>query len=457
MSKEKGYKKPPLKAFWEDTKKRFSLREGSAPQQDVVQGITDGIYFRGANMWILMFATLVASLGLNVDSTAVIIGAMLISPLMGPIMGFGLSLGINDFWLMNRSIRNFGFMVGTAIVTATLFFLIVPVSGAQSELLARTQPTIFDVMIAFFGGAAGVVAYTRKDRTVTVISGVAIATALMPPLCTAGYGIATAQWQFFGGALYLFLINAIFIALATYAIVRALKYRKKVQVGRRTALRVKRLMWAIIIVTILPSVYIAFRLIDQSVFESNVARFVDSEFRFDETSVLETSSTYSFSRKADSRTITLMLWGATLPDATIENIRGKMSFYDLDGTSLTVNQASGTTTGIDITSLQQGYAQVLEEKNRQIAGLERKLALFPNADDEGMEQTMVEFRAIAPGVERVSFSRHPVWTADGGTADTMLVCILKPAGNTLTTDELGRIERWLGAKHKTDNVRIYVE
>ncbi len=447
-----------LKAFWEDTKRRFSLNEGSAPQDEVVAGITEGIFFRGANMWILMFATLVASLGLNVDSTAVIIGAMLISPLMGPIMGFGLSLGINDFWLMNRSLRNFGFMVATAIVTATLFFLVVPVSGAQSELLARTQPTIFDVMIAFFGGAAGVVAYTRKDRTVTVISGVAIATALMPPLCTAGYGIATAQWRFFGGALYLFLINAIFIALSTYAIVRVLKYRRKVEIERRTELRVKRVMWAIIIVTILPSFFIAFRLVDQSVFEHNVSRFIDSEFRFDETAVLDRKSSYSLSRKPGGRTITLMLWGEALPEETIENIRGKISFYDLDGTTLTINQASGAEGRIDISSLQQGYSQVLEEKNKRIAELERRQALFPQTDTAAMSRTVEEFYAIVPNMEHVSISRNPVWTSGGrDVVDTMLVCIVKPAAGWLTDEERIRIERWLKVKYKISTVKIYVE
>ena len=446
------------RSFWGDTKRRFSLGEGSAPQQEVVHGITEGIFFRGANMWILMFATLVASLGLNVDSTAVIIGAMLISPLMGPIMGFGLSLGINDFSLMNRSLRNFGFMVATAITVATLFFLVAPVSGAQSELLARTQPTIFDVMIAFFGGAAGVVAYTRKDRTVTVISGVAIATALMPPLCTAGYGIATAQWQFFGGALYLFIINAIFIALSTYAIVRVLKYKPVVQVERRTELKVKRVMWTIIVVTILPSVFIAFRLIDKSVFEGNVAKFVDAEFRFEATAVLERESTYSMSRDDGGRTVTLMLWGEPLPDETIENIRGKMSFYDLDGTVLTINQASGGQAAqVDVTTLQQGYAQVLDEKNRRIAELERQLALSSHTHDATMGRTVEELRAIVPGVDRVSISRHPVWTAPGVAADTMLVCIIKPLAGGIADEELDRLTRWLGAKHKTQNVKIYVE
>jgi uncharacterized hydrophobic protein (TIGR00271 family) len=444
-----------MRAFWEDTKKRFSLSEGSAPQQDVIAGITEGIFFRGANMWILMFATLVASLGLNVDSTAVIIGAMLISPLMGPIMGFGLSLGINDFELMKRSLKNFGFMVGTAIVTATLFFLLVPVSGAQSELLARTQPTIFDVLIALFGGAAGVVAYTRKDRTVTVISGVAIATALMPPLCTAGYGIATAQWQFFGGALYLFVINAIFIALSTYAVVRALKYSPKTQVERRTAKRVKRLMWTIIVVTVVPSIYIAFRLIDKGVFEANVERFVDAEFRFEKTGVLEKETLWSLGATGDPCSVTLMLYGEALPEATLENIRGKLGHYDLDGTHLVIKQAGGAAE-VDFTPLQQGYAQVLAEKDRQIAELRRQAEHSPRVDSAGLRQTVDEFMAIVAGVERVSISEHTVWTADGQAADTVLVCIIKPL-TQLAEDDMRRAEDWLRAKHKTDKVKIYVE
>ncbi len=266
------------------------------------------------------------------------------------------------------------------------------------------------------------------------------------------------QWQFFGGALYLFLINAIFIALSTYAIVRVLKYSPVVQVERKTHLRVKRLMWAIIIITILPSVFIAFRLIDKSVFEGNVARFVEAEFRFEGTAVLEAESTYSLSRKGGQRSLTLMLLGEPLHETTIENIRGKMPFYDLGETSLTINQAGGGgATQLDFAPLQQGYAQVLEEKNSQIAELRRQLSLSTHIDSAGAAQAMEEFRAIAPDVERVSISRHPVWTADGQTQDTMLVCILHPATGEFSSDERERIERGLRVKHKTDNVRIYVE
>ena len=185
-----------LGRFFGSIRERFDLGEDSATQAEVVASITKSVEFRGTNLWVLICATFIASLGLNVNSTAVIIGAMLVSPLMGPIMGIGLSLGINDFQLLKKSLRNFLWMFVVSIVTSSVFFLFSPYSSAQSELLARTSPTTYDVLIAFFGGLAGMLAQTRRDRTGTVISGVAIATALMPPLCTAGFGIAFAALHF---------------------------------------------------------------------------------------------------------------------------------------------------------------------------------------------------------------------------------------------------------------------
>ena len=213
-----------FRAFIRD---RFSLEDDKASQDEVAANISKGTEFRGVNLWVLICATMVASLGLNVNSAAVIIGAMCISPIMGPIMGIGFSLGINDFDLLKKSLRNFSLMVVVAIATSTLYFFISPLGTARSELLARTVPTTYDVLIAFFGGLAGIVAQSRKDRNSTVIPGVAIATALMPPLCTAGFGLATGQFKFFIGAFYLFFINTVFIALATYMVVRMLKYHKK--------------------------------------------------------------------------------------------------------------------------------------------------------------------------------------------------------------------------------------
>ncbi|MBR5830539.1 MAG: DUF389 domain-containing protein, partial [Tidjanibacter sp.] len=220
-----------MRNLWYNTrnfmKGRFDLKEDSAPQVEVVDGVRRGIDFKGTNLWVLMFAVFIASLGLNINSTAVVIGAMLISPLMGPITGIGLALGINDFDMLKSAWRNFLLMVVVSLVTSTVFFLISPISTARSELLARINPTTYDVLIAFFCGLASMIALTRKDRAVSVVFGVAIANALMPPLCTAGYGIATGNAQFFFGALYLFTINAVFIAVATYVVVLLLRYEKK--------------------------------------------------------------------------------------------------------------------------------------------------------------------------------------------------------------------------------------
>lgn len=195
----------------------------NAQREITIEGIKRDIDFKGFNVWILILAIFIASIGLNVNSTAVIIGAMLISPLMGPIMGVGLSIGINDLFTLKRSLRSFGIAVIVSLVTSTLYFSITPLSDAQSELLARTQPNLLDVFIAFFGGLAGILAGSRKEKN-NVVPGVAIATALMPPLCTAGYGIGTGQWNYFLGAFYLFLINSIFIAIATSLVVRYLKF-----------------------------------------------------------------------------------------------------------------------------------------------------------------------------------------------------------------------------------------
>ena len=181
--------------------------------------IKEGIHYRGANLWTLIFAILIASVGLNVNSTAVVIGAMLISPLMGPILGIGLSLGTNDIGLFKDAGRNLMIALVISVLTSALYFWLTPLHEAQSELLARTRPTIFDVLIATFGGLIGVIVSTREGYS-NAVPGVAIATALMPPLCTAGYGLASANWEYFFGAIYLFLINGIFIALATGVVVK---------------------------------------------------------------------------------------------------------------------------------------------------------------------------------------------------------------------------------------------
>ena len=219
----------------------FDIMPDKENEQEIVSQITKGVNFKGANLWVLIFAIFIASLGLNVNSTAVIIGAMLISPLMGPIIGMGLAIGINDLELLKRAARNFGVATLISILTATAYFLLTPLSEAQSELLARTSPTIYDVFIATCGGAAGIIALCTKGKG-NVIPGVAIATALMPPLCTAGYGIATGHPLYFLGAIYLFFINTVFISFATFIGVRLMKFQRKEFISVETEKTSKRVM-----------------------------------------------------------------------------------------------------------------------------------------------------------------------------------------------------------------------
>ena len=214
----------------------FYLRKDKENELETIANIRSGVEFKGASLWILIFAILIASLGLSVNSTAVIIGAMLISPLMGPIIGMGLALGINDYELLKRSMKSYSVATVISILTATLFFFISPFDQPQSELLARTSPTIYDVFIALIGGLAGFIALSTKDKG-NVIPGVAIATALMPPLCTAGYGIAIGSFRFMG-AFYLYFINTVFIVTATFIGTRIRGYAQGVsgrkRIGRQT-------------------------------------------------------------------------------------------------------------------------------------------------------------------------------------------------------------------------------
>ena len=242
--------------------------------EDAAQRIKSGIWFRGPNVWILAFSIVIASAGLNVNSTAVIIGAMLISPLMGPIIGLGLALGTNDLDLLKLAAKNLLVMVLISLVASTLFFLLSPLELINpTELMARTRPTIYDVLIALFGGLAGILENSRKERG-TVIAGVAIATALMPPLCTAGYGLSSFHFQYFFGAMYLFIINTVFITLATYVMVKYLRFKTVSGLEPAVAKRRNNTITALIAIVVIPSIISAIGMIQDNNFERKVEAFV---------------------------------------------------------------------------------------------------------------------------------------------------------------------------------------
>ena len=262
-----------IKAIKNFVSDRFNLNEHKDDENLIIENINRGAEFKGTNLWALIFAILIASIGLNVNSTAVIIGAMLVSPLMGPIMGIGLGIGILDLSLVKRGVKNLLIAAIISVVTSALYFFISPLHEARSELLARTTPSTWDVLIAFFGGLAGIVAGTRKYKG-TVIPGVAIATALMPPLCTAGFGLATKHPMYFFGAIYLFFINSLFICLATFLIVKYLKFQKHQFSDKRLQTRVTRIIIIIVTATVLPSIYLAYRIVEKSFFETNARQFL---------------------------------------------------------------------------------------------------------------------------------------------------------------------------------------
>ena len=433
---------------------RFDLSADKASEEEVVDNIRKGVEFKGTNLWVLIFATFVASLGLNVNSTAVIIGAMLISPLMGPIMGMGLSVGINDFELLKRSLRNFGFMVLASIFTSTLYFFISPLSGAQSELLARTTPTTYDVLIAFFGGLAGIVAQSRKDRTSTVIPGVAIATALMPPLCTAGFGLATLQFKYFIGAFYLFFINTVFIAIATFIVVRFLHYSKKEFVDKNREMRVRRSILLIVLVTIIPSVVIGYRIVKRSLFENDVKRYVNTVFQFPKTKVIEHTDIY---RPDNGESyVEIYLIGEPISDEMIENARLQMPQYNLRDVRLVVRQ-SGETDNLNFSTLQTGYQELLSEKNIRIRELETKLSAFAT-DTLAVRDITVEMRTLVPDLHDVTLSKAVRYNTDKTPADTLVLCVMHlNKGKKLAAGERERIEQWLRVRTKTDSLKLYTE
>ena len=352
-----------LKVLWRKVKEYSQIKEDT-DYEATVDSISKSVVFRGFNVWILFFAIIVASVGLNVNSTAVIIGAMLISPLMGPINGVGLAIGTFDEPLLRKSLKNLIIMVLISLAASTLYFLISPISDARSELLARTQPTIFDVFIGFFGGLAGILATSRKSQSITVISGVAIATALMPPLCTAGYGIATGQIWYFLGAFYLFFINSFFIALATFVTVRLLGFPQARYVDEQRHKAVKRIITIFTIIVLIPSIYLAIDVIREAAFNTQSLKFVNEIQNSDmlaETEIIKSEREYHHR----SQTITLILFGQQLEETQVYQLQNILhNEYGLKKTNLIIKQSSGKP--IDIKQQNELIEELLDKKDETI-------------------------------------------------------------------------------------------
>ncbi len=420
----------------------FNLMHDKEEEHAVIEQVKGSIAFRGTNLWILMFAILIASLGLNVNSTAVIIGAMLISPLMGPIIGMGLSVGISDFDLLKQSLKNYGVATLISVLTATLYFFISPLSEARSELLARTSPTLYDVLIAFCGGAAGVLALTTKSKG-QVIPGVAIATALMPPLCTAGYGLATAQWSYFFGAFYLFFINTVFIALSTFLGVKLMRFHSLTNPMPELAKRGKRMVAIVVIVTMIPAAVMTFNIVKHNIFERNIKTFVDHELAQDGTQIL--------SHTPVDDTLRVVAVGRTISDEDIAIAESRMSDYKMKGFKLEVIQGTEGKSIESLASQVNSIATATNAANRmlaaQVADLEQQLNAY-TAFDTLAAHIDAESQVLFPQVKHIGVGR----VGDG----TVAIITLR-RGARLTDADRQKLHRWLAARTGDKDIEIIVK
>ena len=421
----------------------INLHSGEEDMQKVLENVKANISFRGANLWILACAIVVASIGLNVNSAAVVIGAMLISPLMGPIVGAGFGLGIYDFDLLKRALKNLLIATIVGLTVSTVYFFLSPFKETQSEILSRTSPNIYDIFIAFFGGLVGVIAITRVEKG-NPIAGVAIATALMPPLCTAGYGLAVGNFSYFFGAIYLYFINCVFICIATFLIVKYLKYKPVKQVDEQRAKKVKYAMTLLILVMIIPSIYFAYILIEEKKFNQKIERFITNEF---------TNKGYTILYKkiitnVVPKKIELVFLTKKTTNNELKVLNQKLTNYGIANTQLKIRQDT-----VDIKkyiSNQINFEKsILNEKDLLIANLGKQIKknLYDN------KAILAEAKIIFPEIVNLSISNH-IFDENTDNAKVVPVMVYN-SKKELSTSSKKKLILWLQQRLDKEKIEIY--
>ena len=442
-----------LKAY---LRQYFDMSENREKEEDVVDEIASGVTFKGANLWILICAVFIASLGLNINSTAVIIGAMLISPLMGPILGMGLAVGIDDLPLLRRAVKNYMVATIIGIITATVYFLLTPFQGVQSELLARTEPTIYDVLIAFFGGAAGIVAASIKDKG-NVIPGVAIATALMPPLCTAGYGIATGNLAFFAGASLLYFINTVFIAVATTFGVFLLRFRRKHFVDPQRCKFVHRMILAIAILTMIPAGYMTVRMMRTSLFDKQLSNFVQHNLNWKGTQVV------SQHLYGDSVLQIVALGKEITPEQKKKAQKQLNEHSRLKHLKLAVIQgnesadlASERGNLLTISKNREQSVKVLQEQAVEIKNLREKLGKIDSYSQLSVDM-FNEMLVLYPGVQSLVLSPVVEANLDTTANEPYLLAIAQfKVKKPLTNQQNNQMRQWIQKRTNEESVKLVI-
>lgn len=416
------------------------------------KAIRNNIYFRGPNAWILAIATIIASVGLNVNSIPVVIGAMLISPLMGPIFGLGLGLGVSDMQLMKSSGKNLLVMVTISLTASFAYFLITPLSLSNpTELLARTNPTIYDVLIALFGGFAGILEQSRKEKG-TVFSGVAIATALMPPLCTAGFGLANGNLAYFLGALYLFFINCLFIMLATYISVKYFKFRQTEYEDQATGRKTKRISSILILLFIIPSIWSAVTLIQRTNFETNATAFIEYSKSYNKSIIYD----YKIDHTEGSK-LELYFTGEPINDETKSIIVKTAAEFDIEEESIVIVDDSKEANLNDIELVKGIYDKMDSEvtkREEEIRQLKEELRLA-KGDDIAYVQITREIISSYPSVKQVKLAHGASVAADSLYAHPCLTAIIR-CDTPMDEEQTTKLNNWLKIRLNTEELALIV-
>lgn len=423
----------------------FNLHNGEESKEKTLENIKNNISFRGANLWILACAIIVASVGLNVNSTAVIIGAMLISPLMGPIVAAGFALGIYDFDLLKKALRNLLVATVVSLFASTVYFYLSPFKAVQSELLARTHPNIYDILIAFFGGLVGVITVTRVHKG-NPIPGVAIATALMPPLCTAGYGLATGHFDFFMGAFFLYCINCTFICIATFVIVKLLKYPAAKSVDIKHQKQVKYGISLLIIILLVPSSYFAYRLYKEQKFSETINLFLENEFTSKGNSIIYKKTRFN----ANPKVIELAFLTKQFSPKEINNLNKKLGDYGCYNTVLKIDNANKLQSfESDILNEVTKLDNASGEKDKRISFLENQI--LENKFD--VVHILNESKTLFPTITNLSLANH-VFSVNKENPEAFTVIIYE-AKKPLINSETKKLKNWLSQRINKPNIEIY--
>jgi len=462
--------------FVHEFQELFSLHLDT-DEAGTIEYIKKSIEFKGGNLWALIFATLIAAVGLNVNSGAVVIGAMLISPLMGPIVGCGFAIGTNDFDTFKYALRNLVIFFLVAVLASMLYFWVSPIKTLTPQLEARTYPTFYDVLIAICGGAIGIVASSRSDRG-NAIPGVAIATALMPPLCTIGYGLAIFEWKYALGAFYLFCINSIFIAGTSLIFVRALKFPMKEFLDPVRERRYKTIMVTVVVLTIIPSIYTAYTVVQQELFKSRVAVFSRKAKAYQlEKGLIVGEPTPDYLRDTPAIELTIM---GNVTEKDKENLHNELAEAGLEGTQLIYRAGTGMDADLLLdelgdlrnrfSSMKDEYTALIEDlytdkknllqdKNKRIDFLESELAKFKHHEqkiEKPVDDIATEFSALFPQAKEISYSELIKMNTETNKMDTLPTVVLNWKGRRVRGEQKKRIVKFFQARMKLDTVEVIV-